>query len=85
MHCSISLFPNLLYVFLSMLSRELVGASLFDTQTSTSMYLLFSNPLIFFFLTNMSSPIVLFRDLSNNRLDGNLNVIAEMPSSVNEL
>ena len=44
MHCSISLFPNLLYVFLSMFSWELVGASSFDTHMTTSMYLLFSNP-----------------------------------------
>ena len=44
MHCSISLFPNLLYMFQSMFSRELVGGSSLDTQMATSMYLLFSIP-----------------------------------------
>ena len=39
----------------------------------------------FLHLTKMSSWIVLFRDLSNNRLNGNLNVMAEMPSSLEAL
>ena len=44
MHCSISLSPNLLYMFLYMFSKELVGVSLFDIRMATSMYSLFSNP-----------------------------------------
>jgi hypothetical protein len=38
-HCSINFFPTLLFVFLYMFSRELVGASSFDTQRANSMYL----------------------------------------------
>ena len=47
MHCSISMFPSLLYMFQSMFKGELVGGSSFDTHMATSMYLLNSIPHIF--------------------------------------